>query len=206
MLVKGIPYKSSESEIQEFFATIGKVDSINLLKNHDKTSKGIAFVRFVDEASMNAAIDKSGATFEERKLFIEKTKPRGERDARDTRGGDRGGDRRDRDRDSRRYDRSRSRDRDRRRSRDRKRSRSSSSRGSRSGSGSRSRSDSRSNDRPKSTTVFVGNLNFSTNERGLRDFFEDCGGIRDVRINTNPDGRVSLCLISEQGIRPHRIQ
>lgn len=186
VLVRSLPFKASDADIEDFCGQFGTVGSLNLLKNPDGTSKGICFVRFEDEGAMQQAIDSSGTDFMGRKVVIEKTKPREERDSgfgaraerndrdrpergdrrdfggRDSRGGNDRGGRERRDRDDYR-DRSRERER---------------------------RDDGFSGGRSQSKTIFVGNLNFSTSEDALRDFFEECGGIKDVRITTKPDGSV----------------
>jgi len=41
----------------------------------------------------------------------------------------------------------------------------------------------------ESNTVFVGNLGFRTTENGIREFFYDCGEIKDVRISLDEEGR-----------------
>jgi nucleolin len=41
----------------------------------------------------------------------------------------------------------------------------------------------------ESTTLFVGNLGFRTDQRGLSNFFSKCGPIKDVRIAMGEDGR-----------------
>jgi len=192
VIVRGLSFKASESDIEDFFNRIGKVESINLQRNPDRTSKGVCFVRFFDEQAMNDAIEKSGIDFMDRKIHIEKTRPTGERAG--GFGGDRPGgfggrggygaprddfrrDDRDGGRDGGRphWDRRDDRDQDRERSRDQDRN----------GGGGWNRAQN------QSKTVFVGNLNFTTNESALRDFFEDCGQIKDVRITAKPDGRVS---------------
>ncbi len=197
VLAKRLPYEATESDIESFFTQFGKVASVNLQRNQDRTSRGLCFIRFDDERSMNNAIEKNGIKLMDRPIHIEKTKPRSEREgsfgAPDRFGG-RGGRDDDRRRDSfrrddredfRGYDR-RGGDRDQRdRGRDRSTSR------------ERSRDQERGTSGPgwhknQTRTVFVGNLNFSTSEGSLRDFFEDCGSIKDVRVTTKPDGRVGL--------------
>jgi RNA recognition motif-containing protein len=190
VLVRSLPFKASEGDIEEHFGQFGQIGSLNLLKNPDGTSKGICFVRFDEDSAMQQAIDSSGADFMGRKIVVEKTKPREERDTGSFggRGGERGGrdfgDRRDnfRGRDNRDNDFRGGRDardggRD-RRDRDDHRER----------SRERERRDDRGSGGSQSKTIFVGNLNFSTSEDALREFFEDCGGIKDVRITTKPDG------------------
>ena len=41
-------------------------------------------------------------------------------------------------------------------------------------------------------TAYVGNLSFKTRERGIEEFFEDCGKINSVRIAKSQDGKVNL--------------
>ena len=186
-MVKSLSYKASDRDIEEFFGSYGKVLRVNLLKSDDGRSKGIAFVKFEDEDAVEAAIKDTGVNFMDRTINIEKTKPRSEREGgnvggRDNRdagrdgGRDGGRDRGDRgDRGDRRsgddYQRrdTRTRDRSRERSRD---------------GGDR--------DGNQSKTVFVGNMNFSTDETSIRDFFDDCGGIKDVRVGLKSDGKVRL--------------
>ena len=45
-------------------------------------------------------------------------------------------------------------------------------------------------DTTESTTLFIGNLGFETVEDSLREVFEGCGKIKDVRIAKDQDGYV----------------
>jgi len=38
-------------------------------------------------------------------------------------------------------------------------------------------------------SIFVGNLSFKSNEDGLKNFFDDCGKIIDIRISKNENGK-----------------
>ena len=49
---------------------------MNILKNHDGSSKGIAFIRFKDEDGFSNALKQDGAKFMDFNLKIEKTRPR----------------------------------------------------------------------------------------------------------------------------------
>jgi nucleolin len=42
---------------------------------------------------------------------------------------------------------------------------------------------------PSSSSIFVGNLSFNTNENELRDLFEGCGEVTNVRVAKDQDGR-----------------
>ena len=41
----------------------------------------------------------------------------------------------------------------------------------------------------ESSTVFIGNLSFNTSAESIREFFGECGTVKDVRIPMNEDGR-----------------
>lgn len=183
VLVKSLSYKASETDIEDFFSKCGKVLQVNLQRNTDRTSRGLCFIKFEDEEGMNAALGLDQSEFMDRRIHVEKTRPRGERDAAGTRGGreergnsysrrdDRNGGssygRRDRDGSRERGERNRSRDED------------------------RPRHNSGYNKEGQSRSVFVGNLNFSTHDGNLREFFEDCGQIKDIRVAKKPDGKVN---------------
>merc|ERR1712151_419001 len=80
VIVKGLPFSATEDDIWNYFAECGEVASINLLKGYDGASKGCGFVRFVDGSSVAAAEACSGADFNGRKIFVEMTKPKAQRD------------------------------------------------------------------------------------------------------------------------------
>lgn len=184
VLVKSLSYKAGESDIEDFFSKCGKILQVNLQRNADRTSRGLCFIKFEEEEGMNAALALDQSEFMDRRIHVEKTRPRGERDAaggsrggreergnsysrRDDRNGGSSFGRRDRDGSRERGDRNRSRDEDRPRS---------------NGAGYNKEGQSRS--------VFVGNLNFATHDGNLREFFEDCGSIKDIRVAKKPDGKV----------------
>jgi RNA recognition motif-containing protein len=193
VMARSLPFKASEADLQDHFSQFGEVQSLNLLKSHDGASKGICFVRYDSEDAMKQAIDSSGSELLGRRIVVEKTRPREERDPAGFGGRNDRGDRGDRDGRGDRGDRGDRRDNygsrggDRGDYKDNRRER----------HGSRERS--RERERPydggngdsssQCKTVFVGNLSFSTTEDSLRDFFETCGGIRDVRISLKPDGK-----------------
>jgi nucleolin len=72
--VRGLSFQATEDDLKELFAECGAVDSVNLLKRPDGTSKGVCFVRFTDEKSLAAAIEFSGSEHMGRTLTIEKSK------------------------------------------------------------------------------------------------------------------------------------
>lgn len=56
----------------------------------------------------------------------------------------------------------------------------------------------------KTNTIFVGNLSYKATDKGIEDFFADCGKVISVRIAVEYDGRVSriklMIIIIEQRI------
>jgi nucleolin len=48
---------------------------------------------------------------------------------------------------------------------------------------------------PESKTCFIGNLSFTTEVEALREAFQDCGEIKDVRVARDPEGNVLTYLI-----------
>ena len=80
VIVKGLSYSSTEDDIKDHFGKFGNVVRVNLLTRHDGKSKGTGFVGFETEEEREAAIADTGADFMGRQIWIEKTRPRGERD------------------------------------------------------------------------------------------------------------------------------
>jgi len=138
--VKNLAFSVSDNEIKSFFEKCGTVERVNVLKNFSTgRSKGVAFVRFSDEAALEKALGLSGQEFEGRSITVEKTIPKDERPA----GGNRNG-------------------------------------------GNRRNNENEKD--PNSTSVFVGNLSYTTSEDSLRQLFSSCGAIKEVRIATDPSG------------------
>jgi len=158
--VNGLAYESSEADVRYFFEECGDIERINLPKyqNSDRNI-GYCHVRFSRRRYARRALKLSGKYLDKRYLRIEM--------AQDMRGG-----RRDRDRDrgdrGDRYDR---RDRGDRRDRDR-------------GGYGRERRN-RDEEKGDSTTIFIKNLPYDTNEDEVGDFFEDCGEVKSVRLIYN---------------------
>jgi RNA recognition motif-containing protein len=58
--VSGLSYDAYEADIESFFNTFASVLSVKLLTDRDTgRSKGMAFVKFTNEAEMNKAIDNT---------------------------------------------------------------------------------------------------------------------------------------------------
>jgi nucleolin len=97
VIVKGLSYNVTEDQIWEHFGTYGTVSFVKCLSKDDGTFRGVCFVKFADNAAVEAAVANSGAEFAGRQLWIEKTKPKEQREGgftQERRGGfgnDRGG-------------------------------------------------------------------------------------------------------------------
>lgn len=139
--VKNLAFSVSDTDIKKFFERCGTVERVNVLKNFSTgRSKGVAFVRFSDEAALEKALGLSGQDFEGRSITVEKTIPKEERPAGNPRNG-----------------------------------------------GNR-RNNSDNEKDPNSTSVFVGNLSYTTTEDSLRQLFSSCGAIKEVRVATDSTG------------------
>jgi len=51
------------------------------------------------------------------------------------------------------------------------------------------RGGSRGGDQEKGNTIYVGNLSYNSSESDLKDFFGDCGNIKQVRLAKDPGGK-----------------
>jgi len=138
VIVMNLPYKAGIEDIKDFFNDCGNIERVNILKGPDGRPKGIAFVRFSEESSIQTAIGKNGSDYDGRTLKVEKATPREQRPG----GGN--------------------------------------NRGPQSGGPQGD---------PNSTSVFVGNLSYTTSEDDLRQLFESCGEIKEVRIARDQDGK-----------------
>jgi len=137
--VKNLPFSVNYEDIKRFFEQCGTVERVNVLKNPATgRSKGVAFVRFSDEGSLQKALGLSGQEFEGRSITVEKTVPKEQRPP---------------------------------------------------GNNDRRRDDDQNQRDPNSTSVFVGNLSYNTTEDSLRQLFDDCGAIKEIRVATDPSGR-----------------
>ena len=86
VIAKGLAFQAGENDIMQHFSECGNLDSVNILKNYDGTSKGIAFIRFTTEASRDAAVEYEGSELFGRSIHVEKTIPRDQRPAKDAGG------------------------------------------------------------------------------------------------------------------------
>ena len=96
--VGGLPFKTTEEELNTLFASHGTVNSAKLITDKfTNQSRGFGFVEMADDAQANAAIEKlNGTDFGGRKLTVNEARPMEPRSGgfgggRGGRGGDRGG-------------------------------------------------------------------------------------------------------------------
>ena len=82
MIVRGLSFDADENDIGNFLEeNFGEVARVNLLKNEDGRSKGLAFISFETEEALLKAIEGTGIEFMGRSINIEKTKPKEDRPA-----------------------------------------------------------------------------------------------------------------------------
>ncbi|KAL4507250.1 hypothetical protein ABPG72_002043 [Tetrahymena utriculariae] len=82
VIVKGLSFDADENDIGNFLdENCGPVSRVNLLKNEQGRSKGIAFISFETEEGCNKAVELSNSEFMSRFITIEKTKPKADRPA-----------------------------------------------------------------------------------------------------------------------------
>ena len=90
--VGGLPFKTTEEEMNALFATYGQVTSAKLITDRESgQSRGFGFVEMANDAEAMTAMEKlNGSDFGGRKLTINEARPM---EARTGGGGGRGGDR-----------------------------------------------------------------------------------------------------------------
>lgn len=88
--VGGLPFKTTEEEMNTLFAAYGAVSSAKLITDkYSGQSRGFGFVEMPNDAEAVAAMEKlNGTDFGGRKLTINEARPM---EARSSGGGDRGG-------------------------------------------------------------------------------------------------------------------
>ena len=88
--VGGLPFSTTEAEMNTLFATYGAVTSAKLITDRESgQSRGFGFVEMSNDAEATTAMEKlNGSDFGGRKLTINEARPM---EARSSGGGDRGG-------------------------------------------------------------------------------------------------------------------
>jgi RNA recognition motif-containing protein len=95
LFVGSLAFSVNDQQLEDFFATAGKVVSAKVIINRDTDrSKGFGFVEMGSEDEAKAAIDQlNGKELEGRPIVVNEARPREERPQRSFGGGG-GGDRR----------------------------------------------------------------------------------------------------------------
>lgn len=93
LYVGGLPYATTEPELQELFAQAGTVTSVSIIIDRDTDrSKGFGFVEMSSEDEAKKAIEMfNNYTLGERRLIVNEARPMEKRDNRGGGGGRRGG-------------------------------------------------------------------------------------------------------------------
>ncbi len=88
LYVGGLPYSTTEAELEELFLPLGSIESLRLIVDRDTgRSKGFGFVELSTEAEAREAVDRlDGAMLHGRRLTVNEAKPQESR-AQDGRGG-----------------------------------------------------------------------------------------------------------------------
>ena len=91
--VGGLPFSTTEAEMNALFATYGAVSSAKLITDRESgQSRGFGFVEMANDAEATTAMEKlNGSDFGGRKLTINEARPMEARTGGGGRGGDRGG-------------------------------------------------------------------------------------------------------------------
>src|SRR5205807_429398 len=98
LFVGSLPYATTNQELQDMFAAIGKVVSATVVTDkYSGQSKGFGFVEMENDDEAQEAIKQlNGQALGGRNIIVSVARPREERPAGGGGGGDRGGFRRDR--------------------------------------------------------------------------------------------------------------
>lgn len=175
VVVKSLPYKVREDQIWEHFGHYGKLISVKCLHGDDGNFRGICFLKYEDPACAAAAIADSGEEVFGRQVWIERARPRQEREGGFQPQGGRGG-----------YGASRG--------GSYGGQRGGNFRGGRGGNGGfgapRPYNDGgqQQQNPGQDNTIFVGNLNFKTTDASLWAAFEGIGNLKEARVARDHDG------------------
>jgi RNA recognition motif-containing protein len=93
LFVGNLPFQTGETELQELFARIGQVESVQIMRDMATgRARGFAFVEMATEEDANrAAAELNQAQFGGRTIAVNEARPRPERGGFDSRPGGGGG-------------------------------------------------------------------------------------------------------------------
>jgi RNA recognition motif-containing protein len=80
LFVGGLPYETTEAELEEIFSKVGKVESANVITDRNTgRSRGFGFVEMAEDKDADKAIEElNGSEVKERKLMVAPARPREE--------------------------------------------------------------------------------------------------------------------------------
>ncbi len=92
LYVGNLPYSTTNSDLQNYFAQWGTVTTADIIMDKfSGRSKGFGFVEMEDDAAAQTAIEKAnGSDFGGRNIVVSVARPKEDRPRRDFNGGDRG--------------------------------------------------------------------------------------------------------------------
>lgn len=81
LYIGGLAYSVTESELEEFFAEIGKVTSSAVIKDRDSgQSKGFGFIEMENDADAKKAIEElNGKDLKGRSIMVSEARPQEDR-------------------------------------------------------------------------------------------------------------------------------
>jgi RNA recognition motif-containing protein len=75
--VGNLSYRVREKHLRELFSSIGGIESLKVIKNHDTgRSKGFGFVTFETNAQLKQSLAYNGDDFEGRSLVVRVARPK----------------------------------------------------------------------------------------------------------------------------------
>ncbi|RJR14863.1 RNA-binding protein [Candidatus Microgenomates bacterium] len=81
LFVGGLPYSTTNEQLQELFGQVGAIESVNVITDrYTGQGKGFAFVEMANEADAKAAIEKlNGHNLEGRTIVVNEARPQEDR-------------------------------------------------------------------------------------------------------------------------------
>merc|ERR1719262_1717852 len=70
VFVGGLPFSASKMEVREKFEGCGEIDWLHMPRDAKGRSRGIAFISYWDQESLDKALELDGAAFEGRTLKV----------------------------------------------------------------------------------------------------------------------------------------
>jgi len=64
----------TEEDLEDYFKSCGEIKSVELLKNHDGSSKGCANVQFMSTASVQSALDLNASFLKNEKMRVNRSR------------------------------------------------------------------------------------------------------------------------------------